>query len=309
MITTALLLAPIFALVVLGNILRRNGLPGDGFWPMAEKLGYYVMIPSLLFHKISTADIDIDLVVPFGIVLGGAFYTAGIFVLLATWLLKTAPPQRASVLQGAVRHNGFLALAVAERLYGSEGLAVAALCAAVLALITNLSLVPVLVALNASGTQGSVVGKVVRDILRNPIILSICAGLLGNVLLPGRVPVLHDITGMLGSVALPLMLLCVGAGLRIRGLKTQAGPLAVACFGRFIVFPLVVLAIPTGLSAAEMAILMIFATVPTAPSSSALAAQTGGDVPLMNAIVTLQTLIAFASLPASLALAGMVFGP
>ena len=162
--------------------------------------------------------------------------------------------------------------------------------------------------LNANGAQGSVTGKVARDIARNPIILSICAGLLGNVLLPGHVPVLHDITGMLGAIALPLMLLCVGAGLRLRGLKAQVAPLAVASLGRFVVFPLCVLLIPTGLSASQMTIMMIFATVPTAPSSSALAAQTGGDVPLMNAIVTLETLLAFVTLPATLSLAGMVLG-
>ena len=304
----ALTIAPIFVIVVLGNVLRRLGLPGDAFWPQASRLGYWVLIPSLLFYKLSTAEVDIDLMAPFTLGLGGAFFLVGFVILLVSGLAGMSGAQRGSVLQGAVRHNSFMALAVAETLYGSEGLSLGALAAAVLALVTNLVIVPVLKLLG-TGANGGLAGRqVLKDIVCNPLILSICAGLAVNALVAERIPVLHDGTAMLGAVALPLMLLCVGAGLRLKGLRAQLAPLALSTAGRFVLFPAFVLLIPTGLDTPTLLILLIFAAVPTAPSSTALAGETGGNTELMNAIVTFQTGLAFVTLPLTLALAALWLG-
>ncbi len=302
--TLALAIAPIFLLVVIGNVLWRLGLPGDGFWPMAGRLGYWVLIPTLLFHKLSTAEIDPKLMLPFGGVLAVAFFGVGAVILLVTRLDGMQAPQRGSVLQGAVRHNAFIALAVAERLYGAAGLSLAALAASLLALVTNLSIVPALLMLDAPPNSGSMLRQVARDVVRNPFIMAICAGLTVNFLGIGRIPVLHDVTGLLGGVALPLMLLYVGAGLRLDGVRAQLAPMGYAVLGRYLLFPIFVFLLSSGLEPQQQLILMIFACVPTAPSSTALAVQTGGDAPLMNSIVTLQTAAAFLTLPFTLALVG-----
>ena len=73
-------------------------------------------------------------------------------------------------------------------------------------------------------------------------------------------------------------------------------------------FPLLVLILAHGLETQTVLILLIFAAVPTAPSSTALAAETGGDVPVMNAIVTLQSALAFITLPITLAMGMMCLG-
>lgn len=306
--TVGLAVAPIFLLVVLGYMLRRMGMPGDELWTQAMQLGYWVLLPSLLFFKISTATIDFALIAPFGLTLAGAFYLTGGIVLLITWLRPVPPGPRGSALQGAVRHNSFMALAVSEQLYGAEGLSIAVLASAMLALVTNLSIVPALLAMQPATMGSSVLRRVMADLVRNPLVLSILAGLVVNALVPDRIPVLHDVTAMLGAVALPLMLLCVGAGLKLRGLRTQKASLAVALVGRCVIFPLLVLLLAQGLDNRSVLILLIFAAVPTAPSSSALAEQTGGDVPVMNAIVTVQTGLAFVTLPATLALGAWVLG-
>ena len=49
------ILLPIFAVIVLGYILRRGNFPGDNFWQPAESLTYYVLFPALLVQKIATA--------------------------------------------------------------------------------------------------------------------------------------------------------------------------------------------------------------------------------------------------------------
>ena len=91
----ALTIAPIFVIVVLGNVLRRLGLPGDAFWPQASRLGYWVLIPSLLFYKLSTAEVDIDLMAPFTLGLGGAFFLVGFVILLVSGLAGMSGAQLA----------------------------------------------------------------------------------------------------------------------------------------------------------------------------------------------------------------------
>ena len=58
-----------------------------------------------------------------------------------------------------------------------------------------------------------------------------------------------------------------------------------------------------GLSQTETMIALLFGAVPTASSAYTLARQLGGDAPLMAAIVTVQTAIAFITLPLTVALA------
>lgn len=301
MISLAFAIAPVFAIVVIGNLLRRINLLDESFWAQAARLGYWVLIPALLFYKLSTAEIDLGLMLPFAVTLGGAFFVVGAVVLLVTGFLGTPVPARGSVLQGAVRHNSFMALALAEKLYGTEGLSIAALASAMLALVTNLSIVPALLMLKSGSSREPVLNPVLHDLVRNPFLLAIVAGLAANFFIPQRIPVLHDATAMMGAAALPLMLLCVGAGLRLKGLRASLAPLGIAVFGRFVLFPACVLVLQFGLGTKEMLILLLFAAVPTAPSSAALAAETGGDVPMMNAIVTLQTALAFFTVPLTLA--------
>ena len=79
-------------------------------------------------------------------------------------------------------------------------------------------------------------------------------------------------------------------------------PLALSILGKLIVFPVVtvLLALQLGLSELEIFIALLFAAAPTASSAYTLARQMGGDAPVMAAITTIQTGLAFISLPLSL---------
>jgi len=158
MLVTAIAIAPIFGIIVLGHLLRRGGIPSFEFWNLNDKLVYWVLMPSLLFHKMSTADFDPSLVGSYAAVVLGAFGAALAAGLILPKLLGYAAPVRSSVLQGAARHNIFIVLAVSERLYGQEGLTLAALGAAMLIPTTNISMVTLMVGM-ASRPAGSSVLK------------------------------------------------------------------------------------------------------------------------------------------------------
>ncbi|MEE4462629.1 AEC family transporter, partial [Azotobacter chroococcum] len=53
-----LALWPLFALIVGGHLLRRRDLLGEGFWPGAERLNYFILFPALLFHSLAGAPLD-----------------------------------------------------------------------------------------------------------------------------------------------------------------------------------------------------------------------------------------------------------
>ena len=58
--TGAVLLAllPVVLLTGLGFALRRRRFLAEGFWPQAERLGYFVLLPSLFFHSLATAHVE-----------------------------------------------------------------------------------------------------------------------------------------------------------------------------------------------------------------------------------------------------------
>ena len=49
---------PLFALIVAGHVARRLGFPGEGFWPGAERLNYFVLFPALLIKSLIAAPLD-----------------------------------------------------------------------------------------------------------------------------------------------------------------------------------------------------------------------------------------------------------
>lgn len=298
-------IAPIFILIALGHLLRRGGIPSFEFWNMNDKLVYWVLMPALLFQKTSTIQLDVGVVSAYAVVILGAFAVAVVFSLLAGRLAGFEGPVNSSVLQGSARHNTFIALAVAERLYGIDGLAIAAVATSLLIPTTNVTMVTLMVWLVRGRDEKRILRSILRDLARNPLILSVSAGVAWNLLGSGRIPVVHDVAALLGGAALPVVLLCVGANIRIRAMAAAARPMIVASLGKLVVFPLAIVALAQimGLSQAETLVALLFGAAPTASSAYTLARQLGGDAPLMAAIVTLQTGLAFVTLPLTMALA------
>jgi predicted permease len=309
MIQTAFAIAPVFLMILLGYALRRGGIPSVEFWNLNDRLVYFVLMPALFFRQISTADLSAEPIGPFALALCAGFFAALAFGVLAARAAGLAPAQGSSVAQGAARFNTFVALAIAEALHGAPGLQLAVLAAVLLVPVVNVSAVALLAAMLSPG-EGGLVGRTLRDLVRNPLILSIAAGLAANLAGLGGLPVVDDTAAILGAAALPVMLLCVGANLRVRDMRASLGPLALAGAGKLAVFPAATLAalalVPPGAMAAEVA--LIYAALPAGVAAYTLARAMGGDAPLMAAIITVQTLTAFVTIPLTLALGGWLLG-
>ena len=296
---------PVFLLIILGQALRRGVIPNADFWNLNDRLVYWVLFPCLLFNRTSTLGLDLARAGPFSAALVGGFTIAALFAVVLGKRSRLENPSVSSILQGGARHNTFIALAVAERVYGIEGLAIAIIATSVLIPVTNVTLVTAMVSLHGDTRGGRFVLPVLRDLGRNPLLISVISGVLWNSMGFGELSVLHELTSILGAAALPIVLLGVGANIRSQALRIAGLPLAISVIAKMVVFPVAVLVLAHafGLSALETRVALVFGAVPTAASAFTLARQMGGDAPLMAAIIALQTGLSFVTLPLALSLA------
>ena len=111
----------------------------------------------------------------------------------------------------------------------------------------------------------------------------------------------------LSAAALPCGLMAVGAALSLGALGRHARGVTLSVATKFLALPLLSLWAGRllGLPAETLSALVRFQAQPTATASYVLARQLGGDADLMASIVTAQTLLAFAVLPAA---AGLLAG-
>jgi predicted permease len=300
---------PIFLLLVLGNLLRRNGFPTGDFWHHADRVTYWVLFPALLFYSTTTAPFKEDVVGIFAIALLSALFLTGVLSLITCRIFKIPPAITGSIFQGATRHNTFIAFAVSEYLFGSSGMLFAAVAASVLIPPTNLACVSVLVSLQSTPGTTPLKRRLTQEILRNPLLIAIAAGATLNLTGIGPLPVLSDFAGLLSKAALPFALLCVGAGLRIKSIHTGAPYVLISSLIKMLVFPVVVAGttILVGLDGVAAMILIIYGAIPTATSGFALAKQLGADADVMAGIITVQTVISIVTLPLILTIASAYF--
>ncbi|MFT4845633.1 MAG: putative permease [Cellvibrionaceae bacterium] len=311
MIDILLEIIPIFVLILLGFGLMRFSIPSLEFWHLNDKLVYWVLIPSLLFNRTSRIELSADLIGKYALVIYSAFFAVVILAIVVSKLFKWSAPSMTSVMQGASRHNTFIVLAIAESLYGSSGLSTAALGSAILIPITNIVMVILMVWTLSEGQKlHKLFLSTLRELARNPLIIAVLLGISFNLLAWQNVPVLHETTRLLGAAALPIVLLGVGANIKVKNFTSSWLPVVVSCSLKMMAFPAIIFCacIYFELSVVQTSIAILFGAVPTAAGGYTLAKQLGGDAPLMATIVVVQTGISIITIPITMTLVSMYFG-
>lgn len=290
----ALLLLPDLMLILVGWAVCRHTPLNRPVWDGAERLVYYLLFPALLFSAILRHPLQPAALA--GLAGSGLAVTA-IGITLAFALRRwpgVDPLLHASGAQTAFRFNSYVALALAERIGGTAGLAWIALLVSLCVPLCNVAAVWPLARQGGHGYA--------RELARNPLILATLAGLACN-LLGVRFPDLVLTTlGRIGSAALPIGLMAVGAGLTLGALRESPGLAAALLAIRHAVLPVVaiVLVVWLELPPGQQAIVVAFAALPTASSSYVLATRMGGHGAFVAGLVTLSTLVGMASLPLAL---------
>lgn len=305
MFSLSLSILPVFLLLIAGAALQRFRFPMEGFWPAVDKLSYWVLFPALLFHKTSQIDFTNPMLSKYAFILLFALCLSAVFVFITVWLLNVQAPTASSMLQAGVRFNTFIVLALAGSLYGNEGLVFAALGASVLIPAINVFLVVSMVLMHRPPAKNGVVVTLPRllsgALIRNPLIVSIVLGSGLNLLGMTPIILISDVVGMLSQSALPLVLLAVGASVRLETVRSVGMTFVLSSIARFVVFPFVIGVMCWWLDVRGLPALIavLFGMAPTATSAYALARQLGGDADKMSAYITMQTLLSVLTVPVS----------
>lgn len=294
--SNGLLLLPDFLLIACGFLLCRYTALDRPIWESAERLVYYLLFPVLLFNSIVKTPLQPAQT------LGLA--AAGVGVILCGVVLAFSLRRwpgvdarlHASGAQIAFRFNSYVALALAERLGGSQGVASMAL---LIALGVPLANVAAVWSLARHGGH-----NYLKEIARNPLIISTVAGLMANAAGVSFPEAVVTTLQRIGVAALPIGLLAVGAGLRVGGLMKGPWLAATLLSIRHAVLPAIGLALTLllALPPEQRHIAVLFAAMPTASSAFVLASRMGGDGPYVAALVTASTLLGMLSIPIWLAL-------
>jgi malonate transporter len=299
LLSSALVLLPDFALILLGFGLRRTMHLGDHFWSGLEKLIYFVLFPALLFHAIARTRIDFAAAAPF-VASGMVAMCGGMLLgLLARPLFGPHPANGrgpggmvfASQFQCAFRFNSYIGLAVAAKLHGEAGIAAMGILIGAMVPLANLASVWMLA---RHGQLG-----VMREIARNPLILATFAGLLFN--LSGAVlpEVAGQFLGRLSEASIALGLLAVGAALRLRGESGAHLPSSYLLAVKLLAVPAIAwgAARLLGLQGVYFDVVVMFGALPTASSAYILAMRMGGDGAGVAWLISATTLGAMLTMP------------
>lgn len=297
-----LALAPVVLLIGLGFAMRARGFLPEGFWPQAERLSYFVLLPALFIHGLATADISGVPVASLGLALAGTVVVTSLLLVAARPLLPVDGPAFTSVFQGGIRFNNYVGVTMAAGLFGAKGVALAAVANA--AIVPTVNVLCVLVFARFGTARPSLRG-ILRQLATNPLIVACAVGIALQATGLGLPPGLEGAMRALGQASLPLGLLCVGAALDFSAARAWAGPIVASSLVKFGLMPLVTYAacLALGLEGTAAVIALLFHALPTASSSYILARQLGGDAPLMAGITAAQTVLAGAVIPLVLALA------
>ena len=292
----AILLIPDFLLILTGFVLCRYTPLDRPVWDAVERLVYLVLFPALLFSAIVRSPLNFSTDLPL-IASGLAIVLAGIVLSLSLARWPGVPAgQHAAGAQVAFRFNSYVALALADRLAGPSGLAWMALLISVAVPVANVAAVWPMARQGGRGLVG--------ELRRNPLILATVSGLVCNAIGLQLPDVLQATLSRMGSAALGLGLMAVGAGLRLGALGDAPRLAASLLLIRHAVLPAfclfgVMALVP--LPVAQQTILMVFAALPTASSAYVLAVRMGAEAGFVAGLVTVSTVLAMAGLPLSLA--------
>ena len=305
------IILPVFLVILLGGVLTRARFLSAGLIGELNRLTYYVGLPAYLFTSIAEASFGSGrAALLFGIMCGATLLTLAAGFVVAK-IRGVTGDSIGSVLHASIRGNlayiglPVVMLALAAHAGGAvEPLKqVALLAMAPLVVVTN-TLGVLLLLIGHARPGPAMVRTIAWQLVTNPLLLACAAGLacaMAGLHLPGWV---EQSATVVGQMALPLALLCIGGTLVVMPLRGKRGNALLASLLKVAVAPLLAwpLARWAGAATDELRIVLLFMATPTAAASFTLAGKLGGDEALAATSVVLSTALSLLSLTAVLVL-------
>lgn len=300
------LLFPDFFLIALGYVLCRLTPLDERVWQGVEALVYYVLFPVLLFHSIVKNPLNWS--DSWLLVAGGL--TCAVATIALAYSLPKLPligrriPQRehACSAQIAFRFNSFIGLALADRLLGAQGLVLISVLIGLCVPLFNIAAVWPM-------ARGSGAALVIRQLLRNPLIIATLSGLCFSLLGWELTSLLQAPAQRLGASSIALGLMSAGAGLRL-GMLWSTPTLSATLLGiRHLIAPVLALGVAfiLNLPHEQKLVLLLFNALPTSSTCYVLATRmgyAGSSASYVAGLISLSTALGALSLPLAILWSG-----
>ena len=282
---------PVFMVMLVGYLLRRIGWTNDNFVAIANKINFKLTLPALLLTDLMATNMQAMFNLKF-VLFCAVVTTISFFGIWGcTRLFLKDASIRGAFVQASFRSSvAVLGIAMIVNIYGKSEIMPLVLIGAVP--LYNVYSVLVLILESNSGAKKTV-GSVIKGIVTNPIILSICAGMILS-LLKVKFPVMIANTiNNFAKMATPLALLALGAGFEGKKAIAKIKPSIVASCIKLIVLPLLFIpaAIWMGFRGADLVAILIMLGSPTTPSCYIMAQNMGNDGVITSSIVVMTTVL------------------
>lgn len=294
----AQLLFPDFSLIVCGYLLGRYTALDRKVWEPIEILVYYFLFPVMLFYAMVKTPLDwagTSRLMGAGLVLGMAGIALAYSLPHWPWLGRRIDARlHAASAQIGFRFNSFIALALADKVAGPEGLVLIAVLIGVCVPLFNIGAVWPMARNGRIGFW--------NELRRNPLIIATASGLVANLLGFSMPEWLSPTVNRIGQASLALGLMAAGAGMQLSSLA-QAKTLGGLVLGiKHLGMPLIALGVAMlfGLNPTQTTVLLMFSALPTASSCYVLAARMGHNGAYVAGLVTISTALGVLSLPLAL---------
>lgn len=298
---------PVFLVILLGWFLIRIHLLNDAFLKAADQYVFKCALPVSLFLSIAKMDLYSDFDPKFclfcfvvtTIVFFGVWGCARLF--LKNRALIGAFTQAAARSSAAI-----LGIAFAVNIYSDSGMVPMMIVSAVP--FFNIYSVLILTfspqvddagrLLPPAAEGGALVKKACLNVLKNPIILGILAGIPFALLCLPLPTILNSTLTTVGGTATPIALLVIGGSFSGAEALKKWKPAAVASFIKLFLLPGLFLpaAVALGFRTSELVAILIMLGSPTTVSCYVMAKNMNGDGVLTSNVVVLTTLFSSVSI-------------
>lgn len=283
-----------FLLLALGKFVRKiNILDGDAT-DRLNAIVFKVFLPVSIFKNVynsSVSDVFDKKLTVYGV---SSVFICFVVLVFATAFLKKKE-SRGALIQGIYRSNFLIfGLPVAESFYKDGSLSGKA--SVLIAIIVPVFNTLAVIALEMFKKEKTPFGRVILNILKNPLIIGSLLGFVGLYLkeaghtLPEAI---YKTVSDVSAAATPLALVALGAALSFDRVKGKLSYLIWGTVGKLVIVPAVFLGIAVflGFRDRELAILFSMYASPASVSSYTMAQQMGADSDLAAGLVVIGTAV------------------
>lgn len=284
---------PVFLVIVLGYILRRVGLLDGNFVKVSNAFNFKVTLPAYLFCDMAAAHLREEFDPKLVLFCAGTTTVMFFAIWFFARLLLRDKSMVGAFVQACYRSSvAVLGVAFISNIYGDAGLAPQML----LGSVPLFNVYAVLVLTFEGKERGNArknLLRAVKGIVTNPILIGLGLGILASCIELTLPAFANKALSLVGSMATPQALICIGAGFEGRKALKKLAPTCAAALTKLMVLPAVfgTAAVLLGFRGQALLTILIMLGSPCTPSSYVMAQSMGGDGVLSSSTIVATTLL------------------